>query len=250
VLTFRYRALKAWRADVLARVHELLILYFTRIGGFCIARDATIRTWYEALEIFSADELGAAIESKARSLEAATPAQRRERRRFVAHPQQFVRVAGYWLTESPQYRARRQARQAAEERARAPALSGIVRGIDRGERSGLGMDEPDRVAQLAVLRAAAAKRWALWGALAAEQRAAALAAVRPRFLERCREWGERPDAPHLAAVLTSMASSWALRQWATGGRPGPLPPPAVPCGRFDGRLNGLFPAFWNRTRPA
>jgi hypothetical protein len=89
-------------------------------------------------------------------------------------------------------------------------------------------------------------------ALAEHRRAVALAAVRPRFLERCREWGECPDAPHLAAVLTSMASSWALRQWPAGGGTPRLFGPATDQaggelrGRFGRAFTGVFSSFDER----
>jgi len=190
------------------------VLYFGCIGGFWRAGNATVGAWHDALVngTFTADELRWGIEVKAASLIGSSPEDRRDRRRYAAHPRRFVRVAGYWLSQSAEYRAGQQAQRAADGRRLRLALSGV----GRVRRSGPGRllagaaCGPD---QGVAERAAEARRTAFWMDLRPVQRMVALAAVRPMYTARCEQWNESPDDPKLTPVLLGMATEWAGRKW-------------------------------------
>jgi hypothetical protein len=221
-VTIEYRPLIAWTEQRLATVRELLVLYFACIGAFRRAGTATVRAWHDALNngMFTADELRLGIGAKAHSLEGTSPDETRSRRRFAAHPVRFLRVAGYWLSQSPEYQARQQVRRATDGqrlRLRLAAVAvGRVRGSGSEPLSAAGIGEPDRVA---AERAVEARQSALWEALAPAQRAVALAAIGPAFRSRCQGWGVRPDDPKLCPVWLATAVSWALAKWPDASRP-------------------------------
>jgi hypothetical protein len=212
-LTFEYRPLLAWTEERLAAVRELLVLYFARIGGFRRAGNSTVRAWYDVLSgTFTADELRWGIEAKARSLQGTSPDETRGRRRFVAHPRRFLRVAGYWLSQSAVYRACQQARRMVDGRRLRLALAEVGR-VRRSGPEGLlagGAGGPD---QAGAERAAEGRRTGFWMGLRPVQRMVALAAIRPMFTARCQQWGENSDDPKLAPVLFGMALEWARQKW-------------------------------------
>jgi len=221
-LTFAYRPLKAWSEATLETVHGLLERYFARIGGFCIARDSTVRMWYEALAsgLYTPDELRWAVDAKAASLAGETPAETREKRRFACGPGRFLQLAGYWLEQSPEYQAH-VARVRAIDEDRAGARLAEAR--DAATRRELD-DIKARVEGRSALREdqrvrAEARRAAVWGSLSPGQRVVALQATERAFRERCEQWGERPDNPDLGGVRTDFATNWALLKWPPATEP-------------------------------
>jgi hypothetical protein len=214
-LTLEYRPLLVWTEQRLAQVRELLTRYFAKIGGYGWGHDTTVRLWHDALtETFTADELRSAIDAKAASLIGSSPEDTRDRRRYAAHPDRFIAsgAVGYWLSQSPEYRARQQAQRAADGRRLRLLLMEVGR-VRRSGPEGLlagGAGGPD---QAAAERPTEDRRRAFWMGLRPVQRMVALAAIRPMFTARCQQWGERPDDAKLAPVLLGMATEWARRQW-------------------------------------
>jgi len=134
-LTLEYRPLLVWTEQRLAQVRELLTRYFAKIGGYGWGHDTTVRLWHDALtETFTADELRSAIDAKAASLIGSSPEDTRDRRRYAAHPDRFIAsgAVGYWLSQSPEYRARQQAQRAADGR----RLRLLLMEVGRVRRSG------------------------------------------------------------------------------------------------------------------
>lgn len=212
-LLFAYRPLKTWNAATLRLVHGLLERYFARIGGFRVARDSTVRTWYEALAsgMYTADELRWAIDAKAASLVGDTPAETRaKRRRFVYGPGRFLDSAGYWLAQSPEYKARVDGIRAGELEGSAARLAAardaaVRRGLDDIKAGGV-----RRAADRGEQRdSAAAHRAALWGSLSPARRAVALQATERAFRERCEQWGMAPDSPELVQLRVDYATNSA-----------------------------------------
>jgi hypothetical protein len=212
-VSLEYRPLRTWTEQRLAAVRELLVEYFRRIGGFRRAGNATVRAWYDATGgTFTADELSQAVAAKARSLAGVTPEDTRDRRRFVAHPQRFLRVAGYWLSQSPEYQARMDELRAADGQRLRLSLAEVGLGGRFGP-EGLASGGAGGSAPAAAERAAQARREAFWAGLSTAQRLTALSATRPAFVGRCEPWGASPDAPALKVVWEGMAIEWAGRKW-------------------------------------
>ena len=247
-LTFAYRPLRGSSERQLDTVHELLTLYFRAIGGFRIARDATMRLWCEALGggVYSAQELRWAIAAKAASLASDDPAERREKSAYRCSPERFITFASYWIEQSPEYQADvdRQRRANQERQRAAVAKVRAAEHRDDLDRLAAGLQER-REAREQVRQAAEVRRAGFWAGLTEGQRSAALAAVRPRFTERCREWGENPGAATLAPVLIDMAVNWAILRWPPDAD-GPVGPVRVETAAglcLDSRSKGLLAAL-------
>ena len=221
-LLFAYRPLKTWKEPTLRLVHELLARYFAMIGGFRVVRDSTVRTWYKALAsgLYTEQELRWAIDAKAVSLAGDTPAETRAKRRFVCGPGRFLDFAGYWLEQSPEYRARVAQRQESEQAGHAARLAGARDAAVRRELDDIKAHVEGRAALREGQRARAdARRAAVWGSLSHARQAVARQATERAFRERCEQWGMAPDSPELVQLRTDYAINWAALKWPPATEP-------------------------------
>ena len=211
-LTFRYRPLAAWPAELLDQAEILVELYFQHFGGFRLADQAVMRAWVEALGMFTADEIRWALRAKWRSLQGVSPEEIIEKQKFRAAPANFPRYIGYWLEQSPEHQARQAEARRKEAARRIDDLAAIGRA---GGGAGVSPASPPASQPKVDHRA---RREAFWQQLSDAQRAAARRAVEPQFKERARTWGMNPEDPQLDGVLRDMAVNWATFTWPADDR--------------------------------
>jgi len=217
-LKFRFRPHQDWAAERLEQATNLVIIYFRELAGFDTADDAVVRTFYEGLDLYSAEELRWAIAAKAASLAGTTQEECQAKLLYRGRPQTFIARAAYWLEQSPEFQARVAKRRAAAE---ARQLETRMERLRAAERDRLDEDAAQRAARAREreeqVRAREAAHLAYWDGLSSAQRGAAVKAVRTAFKQQMENNGRNVEDPAFDWLLRAMALDWAQRKWPPAG---------------------------------
>ncbi len=221
-LHIEFRPLHAWQPVRLEEALCLIELYFTQLGGLDTARDSVVRSFYGALEHYTADELRWAIEAKAESLEGANADERRLKRSFLGSVETFCQRAGLWVELSPQFQERK---AALDKRATTDHINEMMHRRVEDERASAAGDIAVIEQRNAARKQAAAEKLAAdeqrrrdyWDGLSAAQRTAAVKAVQPQFKTQCANYGWPTEDPQADDLLRSLAINWATFMWPPQG---------------------------------